>query len=196
MTGLFGGVFDPPHGGHVALAAAAIEHFDLPRLVVLVAAKPMHKPVVASSDHRLELARLAFADLPRTTVVEDPFSYTDETLAWAREEYEPDLLFVMGADEWLDFRSWRDPEAVLRQARIAVGSRAGFHDGTAAGTDRVTFFQFDSPNVSSRLIRERLGRGEPIEGLAPRVSDYIERHGLYRGSEYTDGAPRKDSTKL
>ena len=196
MTGLFGGVFDPPHEGHVALAAAAIERFALPRLVVLVAAKPMHKPVAASPHHRLELARLAFADLARAEVVEDPFSYTDETLVWARREYGPELLFVLGADEWLDFRSWRDPEAVLRQARIAVATRAGFDNDPAAGNDRVAFFAFDSPNISSRLIRERLGRGEPIQGLTPRVRRYIERHGLYQDSEYTEGAPRKDSTKL
>ena len=68
-VGLLGGVFDPPHNGHVALARAALERFDLDRLVALVAANPGHRSVQALADARLRLAQAAFARGPVPAIV-------------------------------------------------------------------------------------------------------------------------------
>ena len=46
-TGVFGGAFDPPHFGHVALARAALERFGFERLLVVPAGDPPHKAVAA-----------------------------------------------------------------------------------------------------------------------------------------------------
>ena len=70
MLGVFGGAFDPPHVGHVALARAAIAELGLDRLLVLVVAEPAHKTTFTPAETRLELARLAFADI--TEAVETP----------------------------------------------------------------------------------------------------------------------------
>ena len=78
MTGLYGGVFDPPHNGHMALAEAALDHFPLERLLVLVAVAPGHKPADLDFETRFALARLAFAGLPRTGVVRDEHAHTIE----------------------------------------------------------------------------------------------------------------------
>ena len=53
---LFGGAFDPPHNGHVALVRAAKNRFGLP-LIVLVSEHPGHKAVDLPAEVRLELAR-------------------------------------------------------------------------------------------------------------------------------------------
>ena len=50
MIGLLGGTFNPPHYGHVVLADAAREHFDLEDLAVLVAVRPGHKEVELDAD--------------------------------------------------------------------------------------------------------------------------------------------------
>ena len=52
MTGLLGGAFNPPHNGHLALARAAQEHFDLDELAVLVAERPGHKRVHLDAETR------------------------------------------------------------------------------------------------------------------------------------------------
>ncbi len=53
MTVLFGGAFDPPHLGHVAVACAAKDELGVPRLVVLVSEHPGHKDVHLPAETRL-----------------------------------------------------------------------------------------------------------------------------------------------
>src|SRR5206468_5266650 len=60
--GLYGGAFDPPHNGHVALVQAAKDALGLDRVIVLVVADPGHKRVETPAEVRLELARAAFPD--------------------------------------------------------------------------------------------------------------------------------------
>jgi nicotinate-nucleotide adenylyltransferase len=117
MTGLYGGVFDPPHNGHVALARAALEHFDLQQLLVLVVVDPGHKDVELEFERRYELARLAFADLPRTELHPEGHSRTVDAL---RAHHFADALFFIGADEFAGFLSWKDPNGVLELTCPAV----------------------------------------------------------------------------
>jgi nicotinate-nucleotide adenylyltransferase len=186
VTGLLGGAFDPPHNGHVALARAALEHFDLERLRVLVVAAPGHKPVETDSELRLRLARLAFADLPRTEVVLDDHAYTVDTVR------DPHLacgeaLFLIGADEFADFLSWRHPDEILAHVRLGVATRPGYpRDRLEAvrtrldSSNRVEFFEIPAVPVSSREIRERLARGASIDGLVPElVAREIADSGVY-----------------
>lgn len=172
---LFGGAFDPPHVGHVALLGAARERFAPDELRVFVVAEPGHKQVEADAQSRLRLAQAAFPD---ADVQLDEHAYTVDML---RDLELDDPLFLIGADEWRDFATWKEPDEVLRLARLAVGTRAGVEDAGDA-PERVTFFQFDSPPVSSREIRTRVARGVPIDGLVPpAVADLIWDSGLYRG---------------
>jgi nicotinate-nucleotide adenylyltransferase len=171
---LFGGAFDPPHVGHVALLEAARERFTPDEVRVFVVADPGHKEVAADAQSRLRLAQAAFPD---ADVQLDDHAYTVDML---RDLELEDPLFLIGADEWRDFATWKEPDEVLRMARLGVGTRAGVEDTTEA-QDRVTFFHFDSPPVSSREIRTRVGRGVPIDGLVPpAVADQIWDSGLYR----------------
>ena len=185
MTGLFGGAFDPPHNGHVALARAALEHYDLQRLLVLVIVDPGHKHAELEFEQRFELARLAFADLPRTDVHPEGHARTVDAL---RAHHFADSLFLIGADEFADFLSWKDPNGVLALTRLAVATRPGYPraklDPVLAALeqpDRVQFFKIPAVDASSRDIRGRIRNGEPVNGLVPNaVAREIEVGGLYR----------------
>ena len=181
MTTLLGGTFNPPHNGHVALAHAAEERFG-DEVVVLVSTRPGHKEVELDAETRLELARAAFPDCE---VELDPHERTVDALAAGRWR---DPLFVIGADEFCDFLTWKDPEGVLGRARIAVATRPGYpHERLQSVLDRlsqpqrVQFFEIEPLPISSEEIRERVARGEPIDGLVPpAVAAEIAGRGLYR----------------
>lgn len=182
MTGLLGGTFNPPHNGHLVLARAAQEHFDLDDLAVLVAERPGHKDVQLAAETRLKLAQAAFPDYK---VESDPHERTVDMLragSWS----EP--LFLIGADQFVDFLTWKDPEGVLALSRIGVATRPGYpREGLDAvlqqlsRPDRVELFEVQPVPISSREIRDRVSRGESIDGLVPpAVAELIQSLGLYQ----------------
>lgn len=187
-VGVLGGAFDPPHVGHLALARSAIEELGLERLLVLVVADPGHKETVAPPETRLELARLAFENLPGVDVELDPHGRTVDSLE-AREL--DDAVFVIGGDEFADFWRWKSPERILELVRLGVAMRPGVPDDRVREAharlptpDRISYFSLAPIPVSSTLVRERLQQGDPIDGLVPpNVAEAIARLGLYAEAE-------------
>ncbi len=182
MTGLFGSVFDPPHDGHAALLRDARTHFGFDRVVVLVVVDPGHKRVATDPAVRLELARLAFPD---DDVELDPHPRTVDML---RERHFEDPVFLVGADQFAEFLTWKEPDDVLELARLGVATRPGYPlealDAVVASLrrpDRVSFFEIERVDLSSSEVRARVAHGEPIDGLVPpAVAAEVARLGLYR----------------
>jgi nicotinate-nucleotide adenylyltransferase len=173
MTGLYGGSFDPPHNGHVALVRAALAHFPLDRLVILVAEQPGHKPPGAPAEMRLRMARAAFPD---RDVQLDPYTRTVDMLR-ARKWDDP--IFLIGADQLESFPSWKEPDAVLALARLGVATRPGYSAQADAG--RIELFEMPPLDVSSSEVRRRVAAGDPIDDLVPpAVAELISDLGVYR----------------
>lgn len=191
-VGLYGGSFDPPHRGHVALAQRAKEELGLDQLRVLVSADPGHKEVETPAEIRLELARAAFPD----DVVElDPAARTVDMLRAHPEWRDP--IFLIGADQFCDFPSWKEPDEVLNRARLAVATRPGFPRERLEGVlrtleqpERVLFFELDPVPLASSDLRARLEAGDDVTGDLPEaVALLIRRQGLYaRPAGYTGRA--------
>lgn len=181
-TGIFGGVFDPPHLGHVALAREAKRRFGLDKLVVLVAGSPEHKQVRTPVEDRLALARAAF---PGDDVRIDEHPRTVDML---RAEDFDDALLLVGADQLASFHRWKEPDAVLDMARVAVATRPGHGLDELARAiqelghlDRIELFPIEPQPIASRELRARVARGESLDDLVPpAVAEEIERRGLYR----------------
>jgi nicotinate-nucleotide adenylyltransferase len=199
--GLFGGTFDPPHVGHLALAEWARESLRLDHVLFVPAGQPPHKgrARLSSVAHRLAMTRLAVRDNRAFTVspleaLRDGPSFTVDTVrALRRREPRARIFLLMGADSLEEFPTWRDPEAILAFATLAVALRPGA--STAAGR-RVrrgaADLRFPGPariewlgnpvlDVSSSAIRTRLRAGRSARYLIPEaVARYIARHRLYR----------------
>jgi nicotinate-nucleotide adenylyltransferase len=182
--GLFGGAFDPPHRGHVELLEQARAQLGLRRIVVLVVADPGHKRVETPSVQRLLLARAAFPD---DEVVLDPHPRTVDTLRAHPEWADP--VFLVGADEFCAFPSWKEPDEVLRLARIGVATRPGFPRERLDAVlrelstpDRVSFFAIEPTPVASSELRTRLAAGEDVDGDVPAAAlSIIRAQHLYAG---------------
>ena len=194
--GILGGTFNPPHMGHLVMAQEALEQLDLERVVFLPVAVPPHKearedPGAAA---RVALCRLAVAGDERLAVStlevdRGGASFTVDTLRELHElQPEHDLTFIVGGDMAQSLPAWREPEAVLALARLAVAERAGVRRediarrlGPLHGGDRVTFFDMPRIDVSSSDIRRRVAEGRPIRYLVPdAVAEAIAERDLYR----------------
>lgn len=184
-VGIFGGAFNPPHLGHVALARRAVEVFALARLLVRVVEDPGHKHVETPADVRVALARIAFAGVEEAVVGLDRFARTVDSLA---ELGLDDPLFLVGADEFASFLAWKEPARILELASLGVATRPGYPQevldavlGELDAPERVVFFEIEPLPISSSEIRRRVGAGEPISGLVDaEVEQEIHARGLYR----------------
>ena len=189
--GLFGGTFDPPHLGHLVLAECARDRLALDEVRFVPAGEPPHKrrrPVTPTAA-RLAMVRLAVRG-NRAFVVSTlearrhgP-SFTIETLRAVRAEAPRARLFLlMGADSLEEFVTWRDPEAILGLATLAVAKRRGRERPAArlARRGRIVWLDNAEIDLSSSLVRARVRRGRSIRYLVPEaVAAYIARHRLYR----------------
>jgi nicotinate-nucleotide adenylyltransferase len=181
VTILYGGAFDPPHLGHVAVADAARKRFGVERLVVLVSERPAHRAVHAGAEDRLALARAAF---PQDDVRLDPHPRTVELL---RAERFEDPVFLVGADQFRGFLEWSEPDEVLDRTRLAVVTRPGSPrpelDGVLARLarpERVLFLEIEPNIAASTDVRALIAAGEPLDGIVPpAVARLIEERGLY-----------------
>ena len=130
--GLFGGTFDPVHFGHLRPAIELAEHFALDMLYLLPNHQPAHRgPTGASSAQRIDMLRLAVADVSRLEVdtreaLRGGPSYTIDTLEAMRSEF-PDatFLFFLGMDAFAGFDSWRRWQDILGIANLVVIDRPG-----------------------------------------------------------------------
>jgi nicotinate-nucleotide adenylyltransferase len=194
--GILGGTFNPPHVGHLVMVQEALDQLELDRVLLMPVARPPHKEALADpgADVRLELCRLATAGDDRVEVSgleieRGGASYTVDTLR-ALHERDPEhaLTFIVGGDMAYSLPSWREPEAVLQLARLAVAERDGLRREDIAqrleplhAGDRVAFFDMPRIDLSSSAVRERIAAGRPIRYLVPDpVVDEIRARSLYR----------------
>lgn len=190
-----GGTFDPIHHGHLFAAEEARARFRLDPVIFIPCGQPPHKAdqEISPAECRYIMCALATASNPHFEVsrleIDRPGpSYTIETLRHYRQRLGPEaeLFFVTGADAILEILTWREPDAVLREARCIAVNRPGSdlsHLSNAIGEHRAARIEvLDLPaiEISSTGIRDRARKGLPIRYLTPDVVvDYITKEGLY-----------------
>jgi nicotinate-nucleotide adenylyltransferase len=195
--GLLGGTFNPPHLGHLICAQEAWDQLGLDRVLLVPVYSPPHKEAADDPgvEARVRLCELAVAGDERLGVsrvdadVAGP-SFTVGTLTRLHESHPGDqLTFIVGGDMAHSLPNWREPEAILELAELAVAEREDVrrHDiadrlaGLRGASERVRFFDMPRIDVSSSLVRQRAAAGRPIRYLVPEpVAAAIERTRMYR----------------
>lgn len=180
--GVFGGEFDPPHLGHLAVARIARDQLGLDRLLVVPAGTPPHREASGTSGEvRYRMAELAFAGEPRVDVSRIELdrvgpSYTVDTVRALADEGE--LVLVVGADQAEDLLAgrWHESDEILRLAHLAVAPRGG--NLSLDGTD-VTQLDMTPVDLSSTGARAEIAAGRGEGDVAPAVLELIRREGLY-----------------
>ena len=190
--GLFGGTFDPPHLGHIAVAADVADALGLDQVLWIPAGQPPHKSLVGAAPLavRLEMTRAAVKVDSRFEVSEIEVgrrgvSYTLDTVRALRKNYPGTILFlIIGTDQFREFGTWRNPEKLLELAELVVMDRGGQRGQdyvTEAGDVGKAFFvSVDRVDISSTDVRLATHNGEDLNALVPaKIAEIILREGLY-----------------
>jgi nicotinate-nucleotide adenylyltransferase len=150
--GFFGGTFDPIHRGHIALARAAQERFQLGRIYFVPANIPPHKqrqPITAYF-HRyamlalatmgdkafvpslLEAPNVASAEVGRSKGKAEPIvaapNYSIDTVRRLKISLKKSdgLFFLIGIDAFDEIAEWHEAEALFHECEFIVASRPGY----------------------------------------------------------------------
>jgi nicotinate-nucleotide adenylyltransferase len=193
--GIFGGSFDPPHIGHIQSAQQAAKALGLDRLLMIPAASPPHKSgCFVSGEHRLAMLRIACGDDPVLQPSDMELrrsgpSYTYETVEAVRQAHpDAEVFLLMGSDMFLSFLTWKNPERILAQAKLAVFCRGDKGEKEKIAQQKALLEQqghtvFCVENnvvqISSTQMRRLLAFHCADEFLPTGVGDYIREHDLY-----------------
>jgi len=203
---LFGGTFDPPHRGHLAIAHAAAKAFRLDQILFApVGRQPLKLDahptsfgdrvamVAATCRDAAEMQPPSVYPLFAVSTLDAPRpderpNYTVDTLIAIGRQYPGAELFnLVGADSFLDLPRWHRPDRLLELAEWIVVTRPGYPLSetplhlTPAQANRVHVLTEVEEDVSATSLRERLRLGDACSDLlTPSVAAYIALHGLYR----------------
>lgn len=194
---MFGGTFDPPHFGHLAIAQEVKHRLQLDRVLLVVANDPWQKSAsseVTDSEIRLSLVERAVAGIDGLIVSDIEIrrggeSYMADTLFELQEADPTDELFlVVGSDAAGGLDTWKRSEEVMSLASTVVVERGGRHGGRPPTGWPFTVVDVPALEISSSDLRARFAAGRPVDALVPAaVISEITRQGLYGSGKHGSG---------
>ena len=198
--GIFGGTFDPPHLGHLILAAEAHAQLELTRLLWVLTAQPPHKPdrPISTLEHRVAMVELTLTsnpdfELSRLEIERPGPHYAVDTVRMLKEQSpNAEIVYLMGGDSLRDLPTWRQPrELVAATDLIGVMRRPGAEfDLSELEIDlpgiktKIRFVDAPLLDISSQAIRLRAAQGGHFRYYLPdSVYNYILKHSLYKRND-------------
>ncbi|TDG37092.1 nicotinate-nucleotide adenylyltransferase [Pedobacter changchengzhani] len=188
-TGLFFGSYNPIHTGHLIIANYMANHTELNEVWLVVSP---HNPLKDKSGlsnmyDRLEMAKLATENTENIRVSDFEFSlpqpsYTIDTLTHLHEKYpEKEFVLIMGADNLVSLKKWKNYEVLLKNYQIFVYPRPGADISEWENHPSITFTNTPLMEISSTFIRKAIKNNKNIQFFLPeKVIDFIEGKGMYR----------------
>ena len=188
-TGLFFGSFNPIHVGHLIIASYMANFTDLNEIWLVVSPQnPLkNKKGLGNMYDRLEMARLATENAEHIKVSDIEFSmpqpsYTIDTLVYLHEKYPAkEFVLIMGADNLVSFKKWKNFEILLRDYHIYVYPRPGADVSEWENHPSITFTDTPQMEMSSTFIRKALKENKNIQFLVPdNVIAFMDSKNMYR----------------
>lgn len=185
-VGIFGGLFDPPHLGHLIIAQAVLDEFRLASVIFVPAGNPPHKRSHSSYATRYHMTELAIRGNPYFAVsdIEKHMTgktYTVDVIAALRASMKGSLYLIIGSDQWEEIDTWKRPDDLFRLCRVIVAPRPGHTLETCRR--RYPMIRISTTpllDISSTMIRKKIRQHHSIQYyVTPDVLKYIKRKKLY-----------------
>jgi len=186
--GLFFGSFNPIHTGHLIIANYMANHTDLSEVWLVVSP---HNPLKKKDSllnmyDRLEMVNLALEDADNIRANDIEFrlpkpSYTIDTLIHLQERYpNRNFVLIMGSDNLVTLKKWKNYEIILRDFEIYVYPRPGFDSTEWNNHSKITITDTPLMEISSTFIRNAVKERKNVRYFIPnKVLDFIEKKGIY-----------------
>ncbi len=184
--GLLGGVFNPPHLGHLLMAQQALDLAGFQEIWLLPAYRHTFVKQLDSLTDRLHMTKLLAGDRIRLSTLEIDQRLSGQTIELVpllQNDYpQHQFTFIIGSDQLPTFHKWGEYQKLLQKLPFLVIPRAGFPTKPLYKGMRVLEHPLlIKTNISSSIIRQRVRQGLTIEYLVPgKVKEYIEKKGLYK----------------
>ncbi len=180
IVGILGGTFDPPHMGHLGVAAIALASDNVDEVWFIPCVSHRFGKQPAPFEDRLAMCLLLIKGRPNMKVsdVERELLRTGHTLdlVITLRAAHPDKAFrlLAGSDIYHEKEKWHRYNEIARLAPPIYVERQGI--------EPIPEPTLKAPiKTDSSNLRIALARGErPIDTVPTEVLDYIETNGLYR----------------
>jgi nicotinate-nucleotide adenylyltransferase len=196
--GIMGGTFDPIHYGHLVAAETARSELALDNVLFIPTGIPPHKinRVVTEANLRFEMVEMSIKNnenfkVSRLEIEREGPTYTIDTLRTLSGLFPgTELYFITGTDALRELLTWREPEEIIRLAKIIGASRPGYNSRSLLETiyrkysftkERISHLEVPALAISSTDIRARVLNRKSIRYLLPdEVRLFIEKNKLYQ----------------
>lgn len=181
--GIFGGTFDPPHLGHLILAAESYDQLRLDRLLWVLTPDPPHKQGmnIHPMEQRIEMVLAAMGsdpafELSRIEIDRPGPHYAEDTVHLLGKEFpDAELFYLMGGDSLHDLHTWHEPQAFIKACSgLGVMRRPGdeidldlIESYLPGISKKVNFIDAPLLEISARQIRYRIATGKPYRYYLP-----------------------------
>ncbi len=194
--GIFGGSFDPIHIGHLIMADSFYYQYKLDKLLFI----PSHQSPLknfkknVSNEILLELLKdsISYNKNYETEVFEiqkQETSYTYDTISYLKTKYDAEFYLLIGDDQFLQFRKWKNWEELLKSIHLVVARRENFNYDeimnvaeyyTKMGFE-INFLEAPFIEISSSYIRNCIKENLTFKNLVPeKVYKKIIEDDLYK----------------
>lgn len=195
IVGIMGGTFNPVHNGHIAIAKAAHEQFNIPHILVMPSYSPAYKDNsnIVSAMHRCNMVNLAIKDYDYMTlstfeIERGGKTYTADTLKLMKDDYDK-IYFIIGADSLFTLDTWYKPDYICANCHILAANRDQHPlDELVRQRDylidkynsNIDLIFCDDYPFSSTFIRDEAAAGNDIsQFVGNEVAHYIMDNKLY-----------------
>ena len=200
-VGIMGGTFNPIHFGHLIIAEAAYEAYNLDEVLFVPSGVSYMKDQseILDAKKRVHMTGLAIEDNPHFAlstieIDREGNSYSYETLEELKKQ-NPDVeyYFILGADSLLYLEKWKNPDRLMATCTLLTAVRDDCDEEKIQDAIKYLQDKYDAKivllptprlDISSTMIRKRVQEGKSIRYMVPdSVIDFIQKHDIYMKNE-------------
>ncbi|MBS4016584.1 MAG: nicotinate-nucleotide adenylyltransferase [Candidatus Latescibacteria bacterium] len=187
--GIFGGAFNPIHLGHLIAVEEMRQQLYLDKVLFVPTYKPPHKKTLTDYRHRRNMVKLAIKDNSLFELCEiekekQGVSWTVNTLKELHKQYPVDILYlIIGSDQYAVIRNWKEPENLVKYAKVVVMTRPG-SKVPRQKQKSIIFVDISQIDIASTEIRNDMSSNKSIRyKVTEDVYEYIKKNKLYTMEE-------------